>query len=71
MTKLSVLNLVPVRQGHSYQETIAEMKRLAQRVEELGYHRYWIGEHHNTKLLPALQRYFSSKKPCLRPKLSV
>ena len=50
MTKLSVLNLVPVRQGHSYQETIAEMKRLAQRVEELGYHRYWIGEHHNTKL---------------------
>lgn len=48
MTKLSVLNLVPVRMGQSQSEAIAAMVRLAQEVEKLGYERYWIAEHHNS-----------------------
>lgn len=48
MTRLSVLNLVPVRQGQSNADAIASMVRLAQATEELGYDRYWIAEHHNT-----------------------
>lgn len=48
MTKLSVLNLVPVREGQSNAEAISAMVRLAQETEKLGYERYWIAEHHNT-----------------------
>lgn len=48
MTKLSVLNLVPVREGQSNAEAIGAMIRLAQETEKLGYERYWIAEHHNT-----------------------
>lgn len=48
MPTLSVLNLVPVRQGQSNAEAMQAMVRLAQAVEKLGYQRYWIAEHHNT-----------------------
>lgn len=48
MIKLSVLNLVPVREGQSQADAIAAMVRLAQETERLGYKRYWIAEHHNT-----------------------
>ncbi|MFS1663800.1 LLM class flavin-dependent oxidoreductase [Streptococcus sp. zg-JUN1979] len=46
--KLSILNLVPIRQGSHYQEAVLQMKRLAQKAEQEGYERYWIAEHHNT-----------------------
>lgn len=45
---LSVLNLAPVRQGQGIKEAIGAMVTLAQEVEQLGYSRYWIAEHHNT-----------------------
>lgn len=45
--KVSVLNLVPVRQGSDYRGAIAQMERLAQHIEQQGYERYWIAEHHN------------------------
>lgn len=45
--KVSVLNLAPVRQGKTYKDAMDEMVRLAQKVEQLGYERYWIAEHHN------------------------
>ncbi|EKU49962.1 LLM class flavin-dependent oxidoreductase [Staphylococcus massiliensis] len=45
--KLSALNLAPIREGHSDKEAIDELIRLAQHVEDLGYQRYWIAEHHN------------------------
>ncbi len=52
MTKLhipvSVLNLVPLRQGQSIKEAIDGMVDLARAVEKMGYTRYWIAEHHNT-----------------------
>ncbi|SFE97051.1 LLM class flavin-dependent oxidoreductase [Alteribacillus iranensis] len=48
---VSLLNLVPIRQGQSAGEAITSMVDLAQATEDMGYHRYWIAEHHNTPSL--------------------
>lgn len=48
---LSVLNLVPLRTGEGPKEAIDAMVDLAQAVEQMGYTRYWIAEHHNTPSL--------------------
>lgn len=45
--KLSALNLVPIREGQDDKDTINDMVKLAQGLDELGYERYWIAEHHN------------------------
>lgn len=45
--KLSVLNLAPVRQGYDNAQAVQAMTELAQAVEQMGYDRYWIAEHHN------------------------
>ncbi|MFC3932470.1 LLM class flavin-dependent oxidoreductase [Streptococcus dentapri] len=47
--KISVLNLVPLRQGQTYREAMTDMVDLAQKIEQLGYERLWIAEHHNMK----------------------
>ncbi|MGB4779698.1 LLM class flavin-dependent oxidoreductase [Microbacterium sp.] len=44
---LSVLDLVPVRTGQTSAQAVAASLALAQRADELGYHRYWFAEHHN------------------------
>jgi luciferase family oxidoreductase group 1 len=44
---LSVLDLAPIIQGGSPETTFKNSLRLAQRVETLGYNRYWLAEHHN------------------------
>ncbi len=44
---LSVLDLVPVPRGTSAGQALHRSGRLAQRAEELGYHRYWVAEHHS------------------------
>ncbi|SDO11588.1 LLM class flavin-dependent oxidoreductase [Vreelandella arcis] len=46
-TTLSVLDLAPIRQGGSAAETFQDSVSLAQFTEKLGYHRYWLAEHHN------------------------
>ncbi len=43
---LSVLDLVPVGSGSTPTEALAASTALVRRVEELGYHRYWVAEHH-------------------------
>lgn len=48
---VSVLNLVPIRQGQGAIEAIDAMVDLAQATEKMGYTRYWIAEHHNTSRL--------------------
>lgn len=48
---VSVLNLAPIRQGQSQSEAIQAMVDLAKVVEEMGYIRYWVAEHHNTPSL--------------------
>jgi len=44
---LSVLDLAPITQGHTAADSFKNSLELAKRVEELGYNRYWLAEHHN------------------------
>lgn len=44
---LSVLDLAPVVLGSSASEALGNSLELARHVEGLGYHRYWVAEHHN------------------------
>lgn len=46
MIPLSVLDLVPIREGGSTREALAETVALAQAAEALGYRRFWVAEHH-------------------------
>lgn len=46
MIPLSVLDLVPVREGGTPGEAYAATAALAQAAERLGYRRFWIAEHH-------------------------
>ncbi|HEY8907432.1 MAG TPA: LLM class flavin-dependent oxidoreductase [Rhodoferax sp.] len=45
--KLSMLDLVAVREGGTVAEALALALRTAQHVEKLGFSRYWLAEHHN------------------------
>jgi len=47
MIPLSILDLAPVAAGSSVADSFAASKALAQHAEQLGYHRYWLAEHHN------------------------
>ncbi len=44
---VSVLDLVPTRAGEPVDRAIARSVELARRVEQLGYKRYWVAEHHS------------------------
>jgi luciferase family oxidoreductase group 1 len=46
-TRLSILDLAPIARGQSASDSFAASVELAQRAEELGYHRVWYAEHHN------------------------
>ncbi|WP_296678625.1 LLM class flavin-dependent oxidoreductase [Novosphingobium sp.] len=46
MIPLSVLDLVPVREGFGPAEALADAARLAQCAEKAGYKRFWVAEHH-------------------------
>ena len=46
-TKLSMLDLVAVREGGTVAEALIIARNTAQRVEQLGFTRYWVAEHHN------------------------
>jgi len=48
---LSVLDQSPVRSGSTPADAIHETLELAQICERLGYHRYWLAEHHSTPAL--------------------
>ena len=46
---LSVLDQSPVRSGGTAFDAVEETVQLAQATEKLGYHRYWLAEHHGTE----------------------
>ncbi|GMR25087.1 MAG: LLM class flavin-dependent oxidoreductase [Ignavibacteria bacterium] len=46
---LSILDQSPVVTGTSYKKAIDQTLTLAKEAEKLGYHRFWVSEHHNTK----------------------
>jgi luciferase family oxidoreductase group 1 len=45
---LSVLDQSPVRTGSTAAAAVQETLELAEHAERLGYHRYWLAEHHAT-----------------------
>ncbi len=45
--RLSVLDQSPIVHGHTPADALARTVELAQAAEQLGYHRYWLAEHHN------------------------
>ncbi len=49
--RLSVLDQAPVAEGHSPAEALENSIELARHVERLGYHRFWMSEHHAMDLL--------------------
>lgn len=46
--RLSVLDQTPIPAGSSAGDALRNSIDLAARTEALGYHRYWVAEHHNT-----------------------
>ncbi len=47
MIPLSVLDLAPVPEGADVANALANTIDLARHAEALGFHRYWLAEHHN------------------------
>src|ERR1700740_1416417 len=45
--RLSILDLATIARVQTASESFAASVALAQRAEELGYHRVWYAEHHN------------------------
>ena len=50
---LSVLDLVPVRSDQTSADAVAATLALARTADELGFHRYWLAEHHNMPAVAA------------------
>lgn len=46
MIRYSMLDLVPVLEGGDVSTALAQSAALAGHAEALGYHRYWVAEHH-------------------------
>jgi len=47
MIPLSVLDLSPIVQGSDAGQALRNSRDLANHAERLGFHRYWMAEHHN------------------------
>jgi luciferase family oxidoreductase group 1 len=44
---LSILDLSPIPEGGNAADALANSADLARHAEDLGYHRFWLAEHHN------------------------
>lgn len=49
--RLSVLDQTPVSEGSSAAEALRNSLDLAQLADRLGFHRYWLAEHHGGGLV--------------------
>jgi luciferase family oxidoreductase group 1 len=49
--KLSVLDQSIIRKGGTAQQAILETIETAKHAEKLGFHRFWVSEHHNSTLI--------------------
>ncbi|MGI8984639.1 MAG: LLM class flavin-dependent oxidoreductase [Acidimicrobiales bacterium] len=68
---LSVLDLAVVNAGGTTTDALAATTALAQRADELGYHRFWVAEHHNMALLasttpPVLMAHLAARTTHIR-----
>ena len=48
-TRVSILDQSPIRADTTAAIALAESVQLAQRADELGFHRYWLAEHHGSQ----------------------
>ena len=51
MIRLSVLDQAPIAENSTPAQAVRNSVDLAKLAEELGYHRYWVAEHHGTPAL--------------------
>lgn len=51
MLRLSVLDQSPISEGMEPAQALRNTVDLARHTEALGYHRYWVAEHHGTPML--------------------
>jgi len=49
--RISILDKSPVAENETAADALSRTLSLAQQAETLGYHRFWIAEHHNTPQL--------------------
>ncbi|HEX6693916.1 MAG TPA: LLM class flavin-dependent oxidoreductase [Longimicrobiales bacterium] len=49
--RISVLDQSPISEGSTGVDAVANTLDLARLCEDLGYHRYWVAEHHGTPML--------------------
>jgi luciferase family oxidoreductase group 1 len=49
--RLSVLDQSPISEGSSGAQALSNSVDLARHAETLGFHRYWVAEHHGTPML--------------------
>lgn len=68
---LSVLDQSPVLKGHTAEEALQQTVKLAQLTEQLGYHRFWVSEHHDATTLAGsapevLISYLAAKTSTIR-----
>ena len=47
MIPFSILDLAPIREGSDAAGAFRAMREQARHAERLGFHRYWLAEHHN------------------------
>lgn len=47
--KLSILDQSPVSEGSTPAEALAQTASLAREADRLGYHRFWVSEHHGAR----------------------
>src|SRR5690625_3417135 len=47
MISLNILDYSPIDKGANAREALLQTTTLAKRAEEIGYHRYWVAEHHH------------------------
>ena len=60
-----------VNEGGTSAEALAATTELAQRADELGYHRFWVAEHHNMPLVasttpPVLMAHLAARTSSIR-----
>ena len=48
LSRISVLEQVPLFEGGDVRRTLGDLVRLGRGLEESGYHRLWLAEHHST-----------------------
>ena len=52
--RLSALEQVPLFDGSTPHQALEDMVSLARGLEEMGFHRFWIAEHHNTPVFMSM-----------------